>query len=1653
MISVEKAHKKLEDAQKIIINKDSFTGLSKSHQALGVMLSRTSPNLAKDIGIFQEHFGEDYQHNPWQGQQGEKLAQILFGPVRSPYISDIWELINVLPYQRGYYRRSFRCKTVTKIHLENKIIILQRLVQSGKKLGFAFLPLAEQIQYNSYRSNDSHAFLFAIVFNHHVGEFDELVTDIINAEDDIGGISRELIKGMLLSCNEDYWHKVGQLLLAAQRQEGLRQTILECLDETQVDAIRYFAQLILDHDLMRFSSVVRAVDTWFGFGWDAPKKNTIQRILQTVVHIFDKTIDLEETLKSQDCLQRYVALWFVALSDVDKANHIALDMLYNETDKQYRLLALFFVRQTERTNVSLSEYMQSNCGHDIELDYWMMKNLPRDAVFSDEIFHAIKKNADALPVKGKKFEARVFSWMSYTITPYDFYHTLVDKANDIHLQLLAHDISLIPSDARNYYLLKLFPEHHTYGFYGYNKNKSKKKIDLQQLSWKRSVAHQAIQDRNMAVMATGINIFKSMDIESPELDIIDQILSKKNKDLRTEMIMLLLDQDESTIKTRVSHLLQAKNINQRLAGLEILTMLKESNQFPDYVQQHVNEYGKRSKINKNEQVMLDKMVEKNDDLSFANGFGVIDYNNLSPLITPQRLFNNKQGFIKKILKKTNRPISQFIDEDKTVKQVNQLIALLKDHKDYEYTYLGYNDQAVTTLLSDEVYYTKNVDDATAIERLQSLPLFELWDDWYQKCGLNGMEMVGAIHYSDAFSYAYGMPMIKSFLTQYIPDLSPMHLDKNYSTSLNNGVKIILECLFDAYVNKQEVYQIKADLLEDAIAAFPENKKHKNLDNSRWKYRDVYWYDALDNNRFLQGYLDPSSKRIWDINRYLMAQSLGKGETVTDLKSVLKVLPEKDKYIEGTNERMTLPLYHAGEVSKDDVLLEAILTKNHKITLDCEFDKQYLRNVEDLNPPFEIFKPLKNNLLAIELQRGDIETEASGYIHRLNRFIGMHYLFEVLERMGKSVFERGYSYDTTSKTSTFSYIIKNCYAADDETYEAFANRLKSSKISKKRLLEVACYAAQWSDWIGRYLKIDQLTSAVWWFHAHSSDYMSAEKETVIARYSKVPVSEFSGGSLDIDWFYEVYANLGKTNWKLLHDASKYIGSGHAIRQVKLYSQVLLKETKITETIKKIKDKRDQIYVRALGLIPLSKANPSADVLKRYNLLQSFLKESKQFGAQRQESEKNAVTIGLENLSRNAGYSDSIRLSWAMESQAAEVIMNNSTVTIDEVVINLIVDDQGKAQLTVNKKGKNQKSIPAKLRKNKEVLKLKENKSYLSKQYSRTRQSLENAMLDQELFTGLEITNIMQHPVVKPMLQKLVLINKEKNISGFWQDDQLRDHEHKLHTIEATDQLIIAHPSHLHANNEWSLFQHHLFEQKIVQPFKQVFRELYVITDDEKEQTSYSKRYAGHQIQPKKTAALLRSRGWTLNYEEGLQKVYHKQGFMASMYAMADWYSPSDIEAPTLEYVCFHQLRAYELKKLVDIDPIIFSEVMRDVDLVVSVAHVGGVDPEASHSTMEMRAVLAKESARLFKLDNVEVKKRHILIKGTLADYSIHLGSANVSRDGLALSIIPVHSQHRGRMFLPFVDDDPKSAEIISKMKMLAEDDKIKDPTVLAQISKG
>ena len=211
------------------------------------------------------------------------------------------------------------------------------------------------------------------------------------------------------------------------------------------------------------------------------------------------------------------------------------------------------------------------------------------------------------------------------------------------------------------------------------------------------------------------------------------------------------------------------------------------------------------------------------------------------------------------------------------------------------------------------------------------------------------------------------------------------------------------------------------------------------------------------------------------------------------------------------------------------------------------------------------------------------------------------------------------------------------------------------------------------------------------------------------------------------------------------------------------------------------------------------------------------------------------------------------------------------------------------------------------------------------------------------------------------------------------------------------------------------------------------------------------FSGNQIQPQKTVGVLRGRRWVADYDDGLQKVYYKENIVARIYAMADWFSPSDIEAPTLEWVVFLDRKTGKPIKLKDIPDIIYSEVMRDVDLAVSVAHAGGVDPETSHSTIEMRRAVVECNLELFGIKNVRLEGNFAMIDGKLGEYSVHLGSGAVRQTGNAmLFVVPVHSQHRGRIFLPFVDDDPKTAEIMSKILLFAEDTKIKDPSILEQI---
>ena len=1672
MIQKEQAKAFLKAKKQAKIKASDLDRFSEKYRVLGLMITRSEYKKnyyarSIDIQSYTKHFGDDPTINPWQNKEGKQLATLLFGQVLAQYIPDVWDRILTGPYQQGYYRRSFRAQPNTT-YTALQLTYLQKLYKTGAK-GYNQLTLKELAQYDVYTSYESDfSFIFAAALEQEApsDELFTLIKDIVQGEDEIGGVTRSLIKGLLLTNNSPRnWKLVEDLLLAAQRQEGLRQTILECLDETSIGALRHLIHVILDHNLARFSSVIRTVDTWFGFGWNAPKSNTIKKILHVALSCFDDASLAESTLQSNDNLEVYIALWFLGLKDVDEANLQAIHLI-ETAPKAKKILACRFIHQTQRTNDKVWEYINQNFGQDIELDYWLLHIVPEKPVLNQELFKKIKQYGDVLVSNPKTIEGQIFSWTYYEITSGYFYHFLVNRASQEQDQQLAENITTIPSEPRWSFIRKIFPDHSSWYARGYyspqgwiTKEKKLKKIDLQTEPWKKNLAHQAIADKNESVMAAGIRLFESMDLEQDDMVLVETLLSRKNKTLRERLILLVLKQQEPVIQNTTTHLVNSSKINQRLAGLELLTELQEENRLIPYITETVNTYYNRPKLSKNESTFLDKFTPRKVEYTFENGFGVIDYKQLQPLIKPKLLFTEEKKSA------TNFLLGHTVDATKIKSAIDQLVDAVTEHKDYEYKAVISGEYGETYLLGNEIRFTHcKAYDLDPEERLEYLPLPNIWKTWYKNAELNDFELMFLLQYLNGYPLQFTFHKIfDPFFDQYVPRLKGTKLS---STHRIGSLRYIVECLYDAYVDHQMMHTFKIDLLEDMIARLPDelhskdlykkpnaDKKFSGLDNLMgWKPFDTLAKE-LENHPPELSLL----KRYWDLSMYCFAHQLVTYDRVTSIDEVVTIDP-KNISINSYGWQpipppawITVCLYNAGCINHDDLQYQCLINLELLSGLEGEFNYRN-QNLKKQNIPIGATDALKKNILAVELERGDLPTSATTYTSKFSKVEGIHYLFHLLDRLGKETFTRGYSWGANkSLKESFSRLLQKTIPATTDDLAQFVSKAKEAKLTKKRGIEVALYAPQWAYYIQEYLGIDKLESAVWWFHAHTSSYLNAEKETLISRYSAVPQSDFARGALDIDWFHNIYTKVGKQHWKLLHDAAKYISETNEHRLVKLYSGVLLGDIKIKETLAKIKQKRDKDYVRALGLIPFSKTNPKKDVLNRYHILHDFLNQSKQFGAQRQASEKNAAQIGLDNLARNAGYNDRVRFSWAMESEALQQIMKHAKVAIDNLEIALVVDEQGKAAITVIKDGKTQKSIPAKYKKHKDVLKLQNNKAYLKKQYQRTRASLENAMMHEQEFTAVELKNIFLHPVVSAMLSKLVLTHTTNQASGFWKQGELEDCHGEVVPVHDNDTFVVAHPSHLYQNVTWDLYQKYAFDQQLVQPFKQIFRELYLITQNELEAGIKSERYQGHQIQPQKTVALLKTRGWTVSHEEGLQKVYHKKGYRVTLFAMADWFSPADIEAPTLEDIRFYSLNDAKPILLKDIDPVIFSEVMRDIDLVVSVAHVGGVDPEASHSTLQMRAVLAKESARLFKADNITVKERHILIKGQLGDYSIHLGSGMVSKNGLQLSLIPVHSQHRGRLFLPFIDDDPKSAEIISKMKLLAEDRTIKDPTILAQIN--
>ena len=304
---------------------------------------------------------------------------------------------------------------------------------------------------------------------------------------------------------------------------------------------------------------------------------------------------------------------------------------------------------------------------------------------------------------------------------------------------------------------------------------------------------------------------------------------------------------------------------------------------------------------------------------------------------------------------------------------------------------------------------------------------------------------------------------------------------------------------------------------------------------------------------------------------------------------------------------------------------------------------------------------------------------------------------------------------------------------------------------------------------------------------------------------------------------------------------------------------------------------------------------------------------------------------------------------------------------------------------------------------------------------------------------------------------------------------------------------------------------LEELKLTQPFKQAHREIYLLTDAERNTRTYSNRFAAHVLRQHQFNALCAARGWKNKLRLMVDDTYPpaikelpQWDLRAEFWieGVGDTYGVDTNDAGSYLRLATDQVRFYRLQAtvnyahaggggygsaaagpgqdnvneplpLADVPELVFSEIMRDVDLFVGVASVGN-DPtwqdggpdgryraywqrysfgELSGTATTRKQVLERLVPRLKIASRCSFSDRFLVVRGDLRTYKIHLGSGNILMEpnDQYLCIVPDARQRATKddLYLPFEGDSTLSI-IISKALLLAEDRQIKDPSITRQI---
>jgi hypothetical protein len=650
-----------------------------------------------------------------------------------------WQLLDRLPYQSGYARKPFRAPKHSDTLIGRRVNWLLTLLgiigpyQQNVAWFAAWAP-----HFAHYASADYLGILLAAAIDNGGSEGEEVFQILCASgrnEHEIGGMGRHVTRALWSANRPEGWQFVENMLLAAQREEGLRQVILETVDESHPQAYRRMLKLVLDQNLSRFSAMVRAFDVWLGYQWDSVSAGVVNKTIEKMLLYLEDAAARDAALKGKDSEQAYLALWSSAFDDAVATVTPATELL-KHPNAEHRFVAVHLLDQlgllTSQRNLLIALE-----DADLRVATRALQAFQRGAdprVKKADLFERLEKLLPRYPDKPEKLKPAVWPW------------TACEASKELVADALPHNLGERPPT-------RLIPH---LQHMGTGSRALVIGLLAKQDKWEaatRDTLFALIGDPSRQVREAALQHLAKCQITSEEASTVEQLLDRKTGDLRRGALTLLVRQTDEQVLASTDRLTSAKSQPQRQAGLELLRQLVEGKRCVDEARARARSYSEsHPKLNEAERQQIDVVLAVGAEVpTLANALGLLRHEERTWPTAPAARgvqFHSPAA----------RRIVMALDE------------LMKANAQQAVSFKNPAGEMWKGLLADLNYGFPHPDPKKpASEDREHLPLADIWEKWSKSRGPelrdpDGMELLRALAWFEFSSGSYHGPadMVKAF---------------------------------------------------------------------------------------------------------------------------------------------------------------------------------------------------------------------------------------------------------------------------------------------------------------------------------------------------------------------------------------------------------------------------------------------------------------------------------------------------------------------------------------------------------------------------------------------------------------------------------------------------------------------------------------------------------------------------------------------------------------------------------------------------------------------------------------------------------------------------------------------------------------------------